>query len=243
MSVAIMESPFVCSRTENWCNIIVLQTNSRINSGLTSSLFLPDMWSHHTHSHETPGGIQRFQRLLLLGLTLAVAILDVEHLPGVDVRAGFVEVQRPVQHMNVLAEAFLDGGHELLNDFGQHLRRWTVALLADLINGFFGADAGICQQIVHGAVALGVAGFSVAGVLPGDESTIAALVFVMLMLGEGRILAGGVFLVGAQSVLTVPVEVEGCAGGCDVVRVFYVEAAVVVLGVIDAVLAGASVVA
>ena len=154
---------------------------------------------------------QRFQRLFLLGLTLAVAVFNVEHLPGVDVRAGFVEVQRPVQHMNVLAEAFLDGGYKLLNDFGQYLRRRAVALLTDLVDGFLGTDAGICQQIVHGAVALGVAGFLVAGILTGDESAIAALIFVMLMLGEGRILAGGVFLVGAQSVLTVPVEVEGCA--------------------------------
>ena len=145
--------------------------------------------------------------------------------------------------MNVLAKTLLDGIHKLLNDFGQHLRRRAVAFFADLIDGFLGTDAGICQQIVHSAVALSVAGFLVAGILTGDESAIAALIFVMLMLGEGRILAGGVFLVGAQSILTVPVEVEGCAGGCDVVRVFYVEAAVVVLRVIDAVLAGASVVA
>jgi len=56
-----------------------------------------------------------------------------------------------------------------------------------------------------------MAGFFVAGILPGDESAIAALIFVMLMLGEGWIPTGSVFLVGAQAVLTVPVEVEGCA--------------------------------
>ena len=56
-----------------------------------------------------------------------------------------------------------------------------------------------------------MAGFLVAGVLSGDESAIAALIFVMLVLDEGWILAGSVFHVGTQTILTVPVEVEGCA--------------------------------
>ena len=116
-------------------------------------------------------------------------------------------------HQNLILDAggIVHGGEELGYDGGQHLRRWTVALLADLVDGFLGTDAGICQQIVHGAVALGVAGFLIAGILTGDESAIAAFIFVMLMLGEGWIPTRSVFLVGAQAVLTVPVEVEGCA--------------------------------
>ena len=147
----------------------------------------------------------------MLGFNFTVAIHDVKHLPSVDVGTGFVEVQCPVQYMDVGAKPFLNGGEELAHDGSQHLRRRTVALLADLVDGLLGTDTGIGKQIVDGAVALGMAGFFVAGVLSGDESAIAALIFVMLMLGEGRILARSVFLVGAQAVLTVPVEVEGCA--------------------------------
>ena len=124
---------------------------------------------------------------------------------------GLVQMQRPVQHMNVLAEALFDGVHELLNDIYKYLRWRAIALLADLVDGLFGADASIGQQIVYGAVSFDVAGFLVAGVLSGDESAIAALIFVMLVLDEGWILAGSVFHVGTQTMLTVPVEVEGCA--------------------------------
>lgn len=82
-----------------------------------------------------------------------------------DVRAGFVQMQRPVQYMNVLAEPLLNGGEELGHDSGQHLWRRAIAFFADLVDGFLGADAGIGKQIVHSAVALGVAGFDVALVL------------------------------------------------------------------------------
>ena len=67
--------------------------------------------------------------------------------------------------MYVFPEALLNGGEELSHDGGQHLRRRTVVLLADLIDGFFGTDAGILQKVVNGAVAHGVVGFDVALVL------------------------------------------------------------------------------
>ena len=128
-----------------------------------------------------------------------------------DVRTGLIQVQRPVQYMNMLAEALFDGVHELLNDIQKRLRRRAIALLANLVDGLLGADADIGQKIVYGAVSLDVAGFLVASVLSGDESAIAALIFVVLMLDEGWILSGSVFHVGTQTMLTVPVEVEGCA--------------------------------
>ena len=72
--------------------------------------------------------------------------------------------------------------------------------------------------------------------------TVATFIFIMLMLGEGRILAGAVFHMGAQAVDAVPVEVQTGSILADVIRVFYVEAAVVVLGIIDTMFPGSTVV-
>ena len=47
---------------------------------------------------------QRFQRLFLLGSHLAVLVLAVEHMTLVDVGCAFVQMQCPVQHMNMFAE-------------------------------------------------------------------------------------------------------------------------------------------
>ena len=47
---------------------------------------------------------QRFQCLFLLGSYLAVLVLAVEHMAFVDVGRAFVQMQRPVQHMNVVAK-------------------------------------------------------------------------------------------------------------------------------------------
>ena len=45
---------------------------------------------------------QRFQRLFLLGSYLSMLVLAVEHMALVDVRRTFVQMQCPVQYMNMV---------------------------------------------------------------------------------------------------------------------------------------------
>ena len=111
---------------------------------------------------------------------------------------------------------------------------------ANLIDGFFRADARIPQQIVHGSIALGMTGFGVALVLPRNKRPVPALIFVPLVLGEGR--EAAVLLMGAQAVCAVPVQVQPGSLPGDVLRVLHVEAAVVVPGVVDAVLSRTAIV-
>ncbi|MBR2601181.1 MAG: phage tail tape measure protein, partial [Clostridia bacterium] len=88
---------------------------------------------------------QGFQRLLLLRLDLPIAVFDIEHLPGVNVWAGLVQMQCPVQDVHMAAEALLEDCHEFLHDFQQHLGRRAIALFSDLIDRLLGTDACIRQ--------------------------------------------------------------------------------------------------
>ena len=66
---------------------------------------------------------QCFQCLFLLGSNLAVLVLTVEHMALVDVGRAFIQMQRPVQHMNMVAEFSLELLDELGDDVQQILRR------------------------------------------------------------------------------------------------------------------------
>jgi len=56
---------------------------------------------------------QRFQRLFLLGSYLAVLVLTVEHMTLMDVWRAFIQMQCPVQQMNMSAKALMKFGHKL----------------------------------------------------------------------------------------------------------------------------------
>lgn len=49
---------------------------------------------------------QRFKRFVLRGLYLPVLVHYVEDMPLMDVRGFFVQMQRPVQDVDIRAEAF-----------------------------------------------------------------------------------------------------------------------------------------
>ena len=46
---------------------------------------------------------QRFQCLFLLGCYVSVLVLAVEYMTFVDMRCAFIQMQCPVQHMNMVA--------------------------------------------------------------------------------------------------------------------------------------------
>ena len=66
---------------------------------------------------------QCFQCLFLLGSNLAVLVLTVEHMALVDVGRAFIQMQRPVQHMNMVAILGFERLDELGDDVQQILRR------------------------------------------------------------------------------------------------------------------------
>ena len=56
---------------------------------------------------------QCFQCLFLLGCYFSVLVLAVEYMTLVDVGCAFVQMQCPVQQMNMSAEALMKFGHKL----------------------------------------------------------------------------------------------------------------------------------
>ena len=184
-----------------------------------------------------------FQSLFLVGSYLAVLVLTVEHMTLVDVRRTFIQMQRPVQYMNMVSEPCL----ELLDEFGhdrqKNFARSMVVLCSQLIDGFFRAGLAAGQQVRNRAVAFRMPNLGVALILPFDELRIAVLVELLFYLREVRcqivrVLWGDS---GAKSVEAVPVEVALGSFRVDVLTVGKVEAAVIVLGVIGAVGPGSSV--
>ena len=187
---------------------------------------------------------QRFQRLFLLGSYLSMLVLAVEHMALVDVRRTFVQMQCPVQYMNMVSEPRL----ELLNEFGhdrqKNFARSMVVLCSQLIDGFFRAGLAAGQQVRNAAVSFRVPDLGVALILPFDELRVTGLVelpfhirecpcqIIRVLWGESR----------TEAVEAVPVDVALGSFRVNVLAVGEVEITVVVLGVIGAVFSGSSIV-
>ena len=119
---------------------------------------------------------QCFQCLFLLGCHLAVLVFAVEHMTLVDMRCAFIQMQCPVQHMNMVAEFSLELLNELGDDVQQVLCRGVFIQRFQLIDGFFRAGLAAGQQVGNGAVALRVPDLGVAPVLTFDKGRVPALV-------------------------------------------------------------------
>ena len=184
---------------------------------------------------------QGFQRLFLLGFPFAVAVFDIEHLPGMDMGTGLVQMQRPVQHMDVRRPKRSSMVAKNANTTAvSTVRRRAVALLDRFGRWFLPgrcahppADRQWFDCAWHDRL------WCCADSAP-HKRPVPALIFVPLVLGEGR--EAAVLLMGAQAVCAVPVQVQPGSLPGDVLRVLHVEAAVVVPGIIDAVLSRAAIV-
>ena len=187
---------------------------------------------------------QCFQCLFLLGCHLAVLILTVEHMALMDVGRAFVQMQRPVQYMNVFAEFSLKLLNELCDDAQQVLCGSVFIQRSQLVDGLFRACLTAGQQVRNGAVALRVPDSGVALVLAFSKGRVVALVELPFYLREGRsqiirVLWGES---RAEAVKAVPIDVTLCSFRVDVFTVGKVETPVIVLGVIGAVGSDSSVV-
>ncbi len=119
---------------------------------------------------------QRFQCLFLLRSNLAVLVLTVEHMALVDVGRAFIQMQRPVQHMNMVAEFSLEFLNELGNDVQQVLCRSVFIQRSKLVDGLFRAGLAAGQQVGNGAVALRVPNLGVALILAFHKSRVVGFV-------------------------------------------------------------------
>ena len=187
---------------------------------------------------------QCFQCLFLLGSHLAVLVLAVEHMAFMDVRCAFVQMQYPVQHMNVVAKLGLELLNELRDDVQQVLCRSVFIQRSKLVDSFLWAGLAAGQQVRNGAITLRVPNLGIALVLTFHKVGIAALIELPFHIREGRPQIVRVLWVESrtETVEAIPVDVALGSFRVDVLTVGKVETPVIVFGVIGAVGSGSSVV-
>jgi len=161
-----------------------------------------------------------------------------------DVGRAFVQMQRPVQYMNVFAEFSLKLLNELCDEMEQVLCGSVFIQRSQLVDCLFRAGLAAGQQIGNGAVALCVPDLGVALVLAFDEDRVVGLVELPFYIREGRRQIVRVLWVESrtETVEAIPVDVALGSFRVNVLAVGKVETAVIVLGVIGAVGSGSSVV-
>lgn len=112
---------------------------------------------------------------------------------------------------------------------------------SELVDGFFRAGFLTCKQVLYGSIALGVANLRIAGVLVLHKVSVMDFIEPLLHIAE----CGSLFiLVGCRTdaMIAVPVDVTFSTFRLNVLAVGKVKTTVIVLGVIDAVGSGSSVV-
>ena len=187
---------------------------------------------------------QRFQCLFLLRCYLAILVLAVEHMTFVDMGCAFIQMQRPVQHMNVFAKLGLELLNELRDDVQQVLCGSVFIQRPKLVDSLLRAGLATGQQVRNAAVSFGVPDLCVALVLVFDEGRVVGLVELPFHIREGRcqIIWVGWSESRTETVEAVPVDVALGAFRVGVLAVGKVETPVIVFGVIGAVGPGSSVV-
>ena len=161
-----------------------------------------------------------------------------------DVGSAFIQMQCPIQNMNVFAKLGLELLNELGDDVQQVLCGGVFIQRSQLIDGFFRAGLTAGQQVRNGAVALCVPDLGVALVLTFNEGRVPALVELPFYVREGRrqIIRVGWSESRTETVEAVPVDVALGSFRVDVLTVGKVETPVIVFWVIGAVGSGSSVV-
>lgn len=133
---------------------------------------------------------------------------------------------------------------EIRHDFQQNIRRNMVAHLSDLIDGFLRASPFVFEQIRCGAVAFRVPVLIVSGVLCFDISTVFCGVeqFLHFLESVCKLALDLLLGKGAIAVEAVPIDIVLGSFFVNVFAVAHIKSAVIVLRVVSAMLAGATVV-
>ena len=133
---------------------------------------------------------------------------------------------------------------KLINNGKERIRRDGFSHRADLVDTFLRAGLVVFQQVLHGAVALDVAGFLIPGVLGLHMAAVMLVVVHPLdfFKAEIRLLRVLPELMGGKAPVAVPVDILPCPFCVNVFAVLHIEPAVIVTGIIGAMPAGASIV-
>ena len=94
----------------------------------------------------------------------------------VDVGCAFVQMQCPVQHMNMVAILGFERLNELCDEIEQILCGGVFIQRSQLIDGFFWAGLAAGQQVRNGAVAFRVPDLGITLVLTFDKGRVPTLV-------------------------------------------------------------------
>ena len=159
-------------------------------------------------------------------------------------RRPLVQMERPVQKMDVGAEPPFKLPVKFIYNLEQGFRRDGFLHRPNLVNAFLRAGLVVREQIPHAAVALRVPCLFIPCVLGFHVIRIMLHVISSLYLLKAEIRLGGILPApgGGIAPVTVPVHVFLCPLRINMAAVIQVKAAVIVAWVVRAVFAGASVV-
>ena len=161
-----------------------------------------------------------------------------------DVRRSLIQMQRPVQNVNVFAETLMELIHKFCGDLKKFFGRSVALQRSKLIDAFFGAGFLAGEQIFGGAVSLGVPDFGVALILSFGE--VGVMQFVVELFDFFKSVGQTFLTLGLQSradaVITIPINVLLDTFRVDMLAVGNFKTAVIMLWIVSTMLSGASVV-
>ena len=109
---------------------------------------------------------QRLQCLFLLLEKLPIFVLTIEYMTFMDVRCRFIQMERPVQRVDMGTEAPVQLCYKFCNYLQKHFRGNVFLHISNLVNCFFRAGLFVHPDFFNGAVTLGMPGLSIPGILP-----------------------------------------------------------------------------
>ena len=187
---------------------------------------------------------QFLQRLFLLGTQLPIPVFTVKHMAFMDVGRTLIQMQRPVQNVDMRTKAPFKLLVKFADDECQRTRWNGFFHSANLVDTFLWAGLVVFQKIFHRAVALGVPSFLVPGVLGIHMVRVMLVVVHPLNFFKAEIRLFRVLpkFGGSEATVAVPVHIFLGSLGINVFAVLHIKPAVIVPRIIGAMLAGASVV-
>ena len=161
-----------------------------------------------------------------------------------DVRSPLIQMQSPIQNVNVFAETLMKLVHKFCGDLKKLFGRSVALQRSKLINAFFGAGFLAGKQIFGRTVSFRVPDFGVALILSFGE--VGVMQFVVELFNFFKSVSQTIHIFGLQgrtdAVITIPINVLLDTFRVDMLAVGNFKTAVIVLWVISAVLSGAAIV-
>lgn len=161
-----------------------------------------------------------------------------------DVRSSLIQMQGPVQNVNVLAKTLMELVHKFCGDLKKLFWGSVTFQRSKLINAFFGTGFLAGKQIFGRTVSLGVPDFGVAFILLFGE--VRVMEFVVELFDFFKGVSQTIHIFGLQgrtdAVVAIPIDVLLDTFRVDMLAVGNFKTAVIMLWIVSTVLSGASVV-